>query len=393
MSLTLLAICLLATVSLVKGDDVQLLTSASSAFSQRLYQKIAVNKPNVIYSPYSIHSALTMISLGARGETATEFSQALGLTSLIGSPSHQAYHDLNAQLNGVKEVKLHTANAIFVNPNAPIESQFINDVRTDYLATTSNFDLAAVGGPEKIINDFVKNKTEGLIHDIIPPGSIDGGTVMILVNTIFFNGTWHSKFVTSKTTQQNFQHPGGATSQVDMMYDERYVNIRRNVLGADVAELPFVGNRFSLYIALPHAVDGITAFESLLAVPANVDQLFEGLSSTRVKLSIPKFKTEATYELTAALKGLGIVKAFDPQSSNFQGISSSNNVYISDVIHKAVIEVTESGTVAAAVTAIGVITSIEIPPAVEVFKADHPFVYFLRDNIAQEILFQGKFSN
>ncbi|CAG5133373.1 unnamed protein product [Candidula unifasciata] len=392
MNPALTSICLLVIAQLTRADDVQLLTSASSGFAQKLYNKLAAVKPaSAIYSPFSIHSALSMTSLGARGETATELSTTLGLTALTGNSVHHAYHDLIKQLNNVTDVKLHTANAVFVNPNIAIEEQFIKDVKTEYLATSSNFDLAAVGGPEKAINDFVSEKTEGLIKDVLPQGSIDALTAMVLLNTIFFNGTWLEKFDQYNTKKSNFQKLGGAKSQVDMMYAERSVNIKRNVQGVDVAELPFKGGRFSLYIALPQETEGLATLENFLNSPSYLTELFEGLSRVRVRLSVPKFRIESTFELNSALKELGIRKAFDQSSANFQGISATGNVYISEVIHKAVIEVKETGTVAAAVTVIGIKTaSIELPPEEE-FNADHPFVFFLRDNQSEEILFQGKY--
>ncbi|CAG5125391.1 unnamed protein product, partial [Candidula unifasciata] len=337
-----------------------------------------------------IHSALTMTSLGARGETSAELSTALELTNLTGNSAHQAYHDLILQLNTNNGIKLHTANAIFANPNIPIEEQFVKDVQSEYLAKSSSFDLAAVDGPEKIINDFVNENTEGLISDLLSKGSINSRTVLVLVSAIFFNGTWEDQFSKYRTQKQNFFQLGGAKSEVDMMYDERYVFIKRNVQGVDVAELPFTGGRFSLYIALPQETDGITALEHSLASPGYADQLFEGLRPVRVKLSVPKFKIESTFGLNSALQGLGIVRAFDAGSANLEGISASSKVYISDVLHKAVIEVKETGTVAAAATAIHVSApSVQLPP-IELFKADHPFVFFLRDNQSNSILFQGK---
>ncbi|BFZ05358.1 hypothetical protein BsWGS_08396 [Bradybaena similaris] len=393
MNPALINVCLLLVVGLVRGDDIQTLSSASSDFSQRLYQKVALDKPNVVYSPYSIHSALSMTSLGAREETATEFAKVLGVTALTGNRAHLAYRDLITQLNNVTTVKLNTANALFVNPNIPIEQQFVSDARSYYLAKSSNFDLAAVGGPEKEINDYVEDKTHGIIKDLLPKGSVDASTVTVLINTIFFNGTWQIQFQAGDTQIKDFQKLGGTKSKVSMMYDERYVNIKRNVLGVDVAELPFKGNRFSLYIALPNTVDGITDLESTLLVPGNVDKLFQGLTPHHVRLSIPKFKIESSIGLKTPLQQLGLQKPFDPSTANFQGISSAAKVVISDVLHKAVIDVKETGTVAAAATAvIGVkITAVLEPPA-ETFNADHSFVFFLRDKQTNHTLFQGKFS-
>ncbi|XP_055863185.1 leukocyte elastase inhibitor-like [Biomphalaria glabrata] len=367
------------------------LSSASSDFSQRLYQKVALDKPSIVYSPYSIHSALTMTSLGARGDTATEMKNTLSITSL-GNSVHAIYKELIQQINSVTDVELNTANAIFVKPNFQIVPKFTQDTSEFYSAQTANIDLSADGGPEKPINDFVANKTKNIIQNILPPGTIDSNTVMLLVNTIFFNGTWRAPFEAHRTVSQDFKQLRGAVKQVQMMNADRYVNIKRDAVNkVDVAELPFKGGRFSMYIALPRAVDGITDLEQLLVQPEKVKQLFTGLSSVRVQLSIPKFKTETTLSLNTPLKDMGIRKAFISNAANFSGITSAQ-VFISQVLHKAVIEVKETGTVAAAATVIGVsLTSVQLPPT-QAFIADHPFVYFLRDNQTGQILFQGKFS-
>ncbi|CAG5130067.1 unnamed protein product [Candidula unifasciata] len=392
MNQALINVCLLLAVSLAQGDDVQTLSSATRGFSQQLYQKIALDKPNTVFSGYSIHSALSMTLLGARGDTAAELSTVLGLTALTGNSSHLAYRDLIDRLNSAEKVKLHTANALFVNPNIPIEAQFVADTRTYYQAKVENFDLAAAGGPEKQINVYVENKTEGVIKDLLSKGSVSASTSTVLVNTVFFNGTWLRVFSAGKTQPRDFRQLGGKKSQVSMMNDDRSVNIKRNVLGADVAELPFVGNRFALYIALPTSVDGITELETALAVQGNVEQLFQGLTSRRVKLSIPKFRVESQFGLNEPLKQLGLVQPFSPSSANFQGISRVDRLVITDVLHKAVIETTETGTTAAAATAVIVgLTSVMEPPA-ELFDADHPFLFFLVDKETNSTLFEGKFS-
>ncbi|KAH9525657.1 Serpin B4, partial [Bulinus truncatus] len=379
---------------LVSGDLQQQLSlsSASADFSQRLYQKVALDKPNVIYSPYSIHSALSMTSLGARGDTADEMRATLGVTSL-GDSVHQVYKELIQQLNSVTTVQLHTGNAIFVNPYYQIIPKFMEDTSNDYFAKSDNIDLSANGGPEKPINDYIAAQTENMIKDVLGPGSVDGSTVMILVNTIFFNGTWEKTFEKYKTRSQDFKQLGGAVKQVQMMHDDRTVKIKRdNANGVDVAELPFKGGRFSLYIALPQKVDGITELEALLAQPGKAQELLTGLNHTRVQLAIPKFKIETTLALNSALRDLGIVKAFSPAAADFTGITQSAQVYISQVLHKAMIEVQETGTVAAAATVIGIVALAVLSPPAETFIADHAFVYFLRDNTTGQILFQGKFS-
>uniref|UniRef100_A0A2C9L6N4 Serpin domain-containing protein n=1 Tax=Biomphalaria glabrata TaxID=6526 RepID=A0A2C9L6N4_BIOGL len=309
---------------LVSADQQQqlALSSASSDFSQRLYQKVALDKPSIVYSPYSIHSALTMTSLGARGDTETEMKNTLGITSL-GNSVHTIYKELIEQINSVTDVELNTANAIFVKPNLQIVPKFTQDTTDYYSAQTANIDLSANGGPEKPINDYIANKTENIIQNVLQPGTIDDDTVMLLINTIFFNGTWEAAFDEHQTRNQDFNPLPYAVKQVEMMTDDRNVNIKRDdVNKVDIAELPFKGGRFSFYIALPQAIDGITDLEQLLARPEKVKQLFTGLSSVRVQLSIPKFKTETTLSLNTPLKDMGIRKAFISKVADFSGITS-----------------------------------------------------------------------
>jgi serine protease inhibitor len=391
MNLVLLNICLVVAVTLVKGNDVLRVTSASSVFSQNLYTKIAAGKANAIYSPYSIHACLSLALLGAREDTADEINKTLGLTSLPGSAANKAYRDLIVQLNSSKNVTINTANAIFANPNVTLEVQFVNDAKEYYFANVSNFDLAAVGGPEKKINDFVENKTEGLIKNIIPSGAVDALTISVLVNTIYFNGIWQTQFSEYKTQKQTFYQLDGNQTQVDMMKDERDMNIKRGSDGVDVGEFPFVNSNYSLFVALPKKYDGLPALETSLSTPGYVDKLFQGLTATRVKVGLPKFKIESTFDLNTPLQQLGIVKAFDPRTANFQGISKAASCHISNVIHKAVIEVKETGTVAAAATVIIMRLSAMLQPAAETFIADRPFIFFLRDNVRNHILFQGNY--
>uniref|UniRef100_A0A2C9JYM5 Serpin domain-containing protein n=1 Tax=Biomphalaria glabrata TaxID=6526 RepID=A0A2C9JYM5_BIOGL len=161
-----------------------------------------------------------------------------------------------------------------------------------------------------------------------------------------------------------------------------------DVNNVDVAEIPFRGRRFALYIALPRACDGITDLENLLQQPGKVDELFTGLQFETVEMTIPKFRIETKLDLEDVLVDMGMVKALSEVQADLSGISQG--VYISRVIHQAVIDVQESGTVAAAVT-VGEISFFSIPVIVP-FIADHPFLYFLRDKETGQILFQGRFS-
>nr|KAI8738069.1 serpin B3-like [Biomphalaria glabrata] len=383
------AIVIAASERLVSADDQQQLglSRASSTFSQNLYQKVAVKETNVVYSPYSIHSALTMTYLGAKGTTATEMTQVLGLNS-VSSP-HQTYHDLIADWNSQHSVEVHTCNAIFINPYEMVLPTFIDQTRDYYLATADSLDLQE---PEKAINVLVANKTNDVIPQMLKPGTLDTSTVLVLVNVLFFNGTWARPFRRASTTQADFHQIGGTTSKVDMMHDfESQKRVKRdNTNDLDVVALSFLGDRFSLYVAVPRKVDGITSLETLLSSPQNAEQLFEGLDFDYFHLSIPKFKIETSLELDSVLSAMGMATAFTP-SADFSGINGSGGLYIDKVIHKAVIDVQETGTVAAAATVVSISKGLFMSPGAPVV-ADRPFVFFLRDDVTGQILFQGKFS-
>ncbi|XP_059168243.1 antichymotrypsin-2-like [Physella acuta] len=365
------------------------LSAATLGFSQRLYQKVALDKSNIVYSPYSIHAILTMTSLGAKENTEKEMLETLGVKSR--SKVSAAYENFTNEINSVQDVTINIGNAIFVNPEVKIKSKFAKEAETKFSATTKNFDLSSPGGPEKAINDYIAEATKNLIKDIVSEGSITADTAMVLVNTIFFNGTWEYKF--GKAYKEKFFKNGGKKAKkINTMSVEMDIKHKKDETNeVDVAELPFQGGRFALYIALPEKLDGIASLEKSLSGQNEIDQLFTGLSKKTVFVQIPKFTTESTLDLNEPLRELGMVEAFD-SGADFSRITTSRKIFISQVIHKAKIEVTETGVTAAAATYVGLIlTSAPIPKPIN-FKADHPFLYFLRDNQSGQILFQGKFS-
>ncbi|KAH9525836.1 hypothetical protein Btru_002504 [Bulinus truncatus] len=380
LSITITLVILGQLVS-ANDRDVSTLTSASAEFSQRLYQKIAVNESNVVYSPYSIHSILTMTSMGAGGDTLIEMRNALGLKSMADDSVHVTYKKIIEQLNDVADVQLQTGNSIVpFNTNHSIQPKLIEEASMNYHAK-DDIDWDADSGIVAVLDQ----------KDIQPNVNfLDYATIMGLVNTLSFNGTWDRQFDKEETNDTNFHHSEDSVMTVQMMHDDRIVKIKRdNANGVDVAELPFKGGRFSLYIALPQKVGGISELEDLLARPGRAQDLFTNLSSVYVQLAIPKFRIETEQYLADALKDLGIVSAFDPNTANFSGIYEHGDLYIKDILYRTVIEVQETGTAAAAATGVNLVK--ETVPR-ESFIADHPFVHFLRDNETGQILFQGKFS-
>merc|ERR1719158_2039183 len=168
-------------------------------------------------------------------------------------------------------------------------------------------------------------------------------------------------------------------------------------LAMAMVRLPFLGNeqRFSLYIVLPDTVEGITSLKTTLAqhdLRKLNTPLFEGLRYSKVNLDIPKFKIESSYDLKRPLQELGVVSAFDPSTADFSGMSEVGKPSISSVVHKAVIDVNEDGTTAAAATSITMVGNAFDPRPPKEFRADRPFLFYLRDDLTGIVLFQGKFS-
>ncbi|XP_005103479.2 serpin B4-like [Aplysia californica] len=289
--LILLACVAVATLAVParQGDGIADLSKANAGFSQRLYQKIAMGK-----------------------------SEA----------------DKRPQLNSDKDIELYTGNGIFTNPSFNIVPSFVSDAQKKYFAKAEAFDMNAAGGPEKPINDFIERNTHDMIKDVVKSNSITSDTVMLLVNTVFFNGTWADRFSEYRTLKKPFHQLGGARSQVDMMRDDRYVNFKSdNSLKADMVRIPFKGGRFSLYVVLPQSVGGITALETSLTSGDAINKLFDGFQPKYVSLEIPKFKIESTFQLKDQLKALGMVKAFDAKAANFSGITTAYSDHSAEASH------------------------------------------------------------
>ncbi|XP_059165405.1 serpin B4-like [Physella acuta] len=387
--LRLLLTILAVSGQLINGEQNQQqdLSAATSGFSQRLYPKVALDKDNVVFSPYSIQSILTMTSLGAKGKTAKEMLMTLGVESA--SQVSAEYKNFTHEITSLQEVVISTGNGIFVNPRIKIKTGFTKDVETKFSALVENIDFSAPEGPEKAINDYIAGATKNVIENVLQKGFITEDTAMALVNTIFFNGTWETEF--QPATKKKFFRHGKDEMMIDMMDQSNYIKYKKDKSNqVDVAELPYKGGRFAFYIALPKKKDGLANLEKWLSNPQHMEELFKNLRPKSVSVTIPKFQTETTLDLKQPLMDLGMVEAFGP-GADFTGITSSGNIYISQVIHKAKIDVTEHATTAAAATVVDSedysADNIEYS-----FIADHPFLYFLKDIQSGIILFQGKFS-
>jgi len=350
---------------------------------------------NIFYSPFSISSALAITGEGAKGTTADEINSVFHFPANA-TVRREGFLQINKGFNAADAgYTLRTANALWAEKNYSFLPSFTSIAGTYYSANVTNLDF--VHAPEEsrvIINTWVEEKTEKKIRDLLPAGSIDSLTRLVITNAVYFKGTWVRQFDAARTQDADFLTETGKTVNVKMMQDTgseaeyRYAETN----SVQYIELPYThesGKALSMAVILPKDKDLQTA-EAVLD-ESNLSALNDAAYVQRVMVYLPKFKMETEYRLPDTLSAMGMPTAFTFGAADFSGMDGTTDLYISDVIHKAFIDVNEEGTEAAAATAVvmraGAAAPGEDPP---VFRADHPFVFLIRDDETGTILFIGR---
>ncbi|XP_036986192.2 plasma serine protease inhibitor [Artibeus jamaicensis] len=358
-------------------------------FTFDLYRALAAAGPdqNIFFSPLSISVSLALISLGARSNTKTQILESLGLT-VQGGPEEEALHSgfhqlLQALRQPREDLQLGLGTALFVLPTMHIQDTFLSTARTLYLADTFPTNFRDPEAAQKQINDYVAKQTKGKIVDLVQ--NLDSSEIMVLVNYIFFKAKWETSFDHKSTQMQDFHVTPETVVQVPMMRceNEYYYLLDRN-LYCRVVGVPYQGNATALFV-LPNE-GRMEQVEAGL----NQDTLrkwLKKLTKRRLQLHLPKFSMEGSYQLEKVLPKLGIRDIFTSQA-DLTGLSNHSNIQVSEMVHKAVVEVDESGTKAAAATAVMfVFRSARIGAQVVAF--DRPFLMMIVEN-TENILFLGR---
>ena len=365
---------------------------ANNRFALDMYAQLASKDENLFFSPWSLNSALAMTSEGARGRTADEMHSVLHFSG-NDSARRQAFSALDLRINANNSgYILSTANALWADRAFPLLGEYADLVNSYYHAKAVNVDFK--GDPDdarKTINSWVEQRTAGKIKGLIPPGYVDSLTCLVLTNAIYFNGTWIKEFDRSLTRDEDFFTGEGKAVKVPMMrqLDEgSYFNYLETG-DMQMLQMPYQGENLSLVILLPREQD-IAPLERSLTVE-RLAQWRDGLQLRRVDVYIPKFKINANYFLAENFTNLGMPTAF-AEMADFSGISPGRELFISEVIHQAYVDVNEEGTEAAAATAVCVAESASPLPEEKVmeFRADHPFLFLIQDRVTGCILFLGK---
>jgi serpin B len=371
--------------------DEERLVLDNSTFAFNLYQQLRSREGNLFLSPYSISTALAMTYAGARGNTEKQMAETLGF-SLEQKNLHPAFAQLQAGLNKLQEdgnVKLCVANSLWPQLGQPFLDEYLSLVEKYYGVSITPVDYAhAREAARKTINEWVENKTNNRIKDLIKPHHLTELTRLVLTNAIYFKGNWENQFDPTATEEATFYISPKKSVQVPMMRQTevvRYAEFR----SLQILELPYVGNSLSMLVLLPRRIEGLKQLEDSLSVE-NLSFWRKRLEEKEVIIFLPKFKMTSSFDLKETLQAMGMVDAFTVLGANFAGFDGDPRwFFIGEVIHKAFVEVNEEGTEAAAATAVlmGLAGVGAQPPT---FRADHPFLLLIQDRQTGSILFIGR---
>ncbi|MBE9041687.1 serpin family protein [Oscillatoriales cyanobacterium LEGE 11467] len=391
-----------------KPAEINQLVEGNSAFALDLYDRLRQEKANenLFFSPYSISTALAMTYGGARGETELEMARVLHF-SLDRNSLHASFAQLIAAVetpptpaNHFRDrqdpfYQLSTANRLWGQQGESFEPQFLNLLEQYYDSGLETVDfIGDTVACRHQINAWVAQQTQDKIQDLIGKDILNEQTRFVLTNAIYFQGDWLVPFDPERTQNETFTTASGAEIEVPMMYQKDYFDYTQ-VEGWQVLELPYRGETLSMVVLLPDTTEDLETLEQRFT-PERLQEWLSSVTSpvkfdelVQIQVWLPKFKVTSEFELNQILSMMGMPSAFGDRS-DFSGINGQNDLFLTHVIHKAFVEVNETGTEAAAATAIG--ASRGSPPSIE-FRANRPFVFLIRHRDSGTILFLGRVVN
>jgi len=371
--------------------DKQQAAESSNVFALDLYARLQKEPGNLFLSPFSISTALAMTYGGARGDTAAQMAQALHL-DLQPEQLHPAFGALQYDLAGDrkdKAYKLFIANALWGQKGFTILQPFLDLTAKNYGAGLRTVDFQReTEAARKTINNWVEERTNRKIKDLIKQDVLNPATTLVLTNAIYFLGEWLEPFKAENTNAGQFAKAGGGKVNVQMMHQSKTFSYGEGD-AYQLLRLPYKAGDLEMAIFLPKAEDGLDAFEQELTL-RELDAALDAAKPERVRVSLPKFEMAAEFDLNDSLKKLGMNDAFVPGVADFTGIGGSKgDLFIAHVLHKAYVKVDEKGTEAAAATAV-IMKGKAMPAEEKIFNADHPFFFVIRDGKTGVILFAGR---
>ncbi|XP_029826744.3 intracellular coagulation inhibitor 3 [Ixodes scapularis] len=379
---------------LSSAGDEDKVTLANNRFCFELLQSLeGFTETNILFSPYSVSTAMGMIYVGARGETQRELFQGLGYSAsgLTHEQVLSAYGPHTSRLQSPhSNATFKVANAVAIDERLALEESYENTLTTSFKADLHKVEF--LHGPQatlNLINDWVKEKTDGMIMRLFD-GQLDRSLRLMLLNAIYFKGSWNRPFDKTLTEKrQFFKFGGGLRTEVDTMVGRFEVGYHMSdQLRVAVADLPYVGHDFSMTVLLPLEKYGVEQLRRNLTLDL-FQSLVSELRGREVDVFLPKFKLDTKYVINEPLIRLGIRKIFGG-GTDLSGINGDTDLVVNVVLQKTVVEVNEEGSEAAGATGAGLMplsAAVSPPPA---FRVDHPFLFFIRNTRTKDILFAGQ---
>ncbi len=378
------------------SPDAKAVAEGNNQFATDLYARLRTDEPtNLFFSPYSISTALAMTSAGAKGPTEKEMARVLHF-SLPQDRVHPAMAQLSKTLTPQQkrpDFQLRVANRLWGQQGFRFLPPFLQITKENYAAELGRVDFKLQTEKSRTeINTWVEEQTEHKIKDLLAQGVLTADTRLVLTNAVYFKAPWANEFNKSETKDAPFHISNTKEATVPMMHRTgrfRYAELDE----LQILELPYGQGNVAMLALLPKKTTGLADLEKNLN-GENLKKWTADLKSRLVELTLPKFKMSASFSLKAVLESLGMKLAFSDRA-DFTGITTDEPLAISAVIHKAFVDVNEEGTEAAAATAVTIVAlSAPLQPETPVpFRADHPFVFLLRDRATGSILFLGRLAN
>lgn len=367
-------------------------------FAHKLYNKLAAQKhENVFISPFSISTALSMCLVGARNETSQQLKDLLHVSKLSDEEiiAINSKYVTNINQNLGSNVIINTANKIYPQAGYEVKKDFLDVIAKSFHSGVQELDYSHASDAAQTINKWVAEQTHDKIKDLISPDALDALTRMVLVNAIYFKGNWLNKFDAANTIKRDFHAINGTTSQVDMMHmsGKKFLFYwHPGDLPAESCTFPYIGEKIALTVILPEQGRTLDQIEAALT-PEILHSIYTcEFPHEKVNVQLPKFKLEYKNELSEHFKQLGAHLPFDQARADFTGINADpRGLYISKVVHQAVVEVNEEGTEAAAATGVIMMTRMAMIDHPRDFICDRPFLFVIHERNHNTTLFIGKY--
>jgi serpin B len=416
--------------------EARMVAQGNNRFALQLYERLRGGEGNLFFSPYSISTALAMTYAGARGRTQEQMAQVLCLPTTrdvaqppgrgrpalekqgqdgletqgqdalatTGAPQTREpmteeqlarafgriIQDLNER-GGRNKYELRVANALWGQRDYEFLASFVKLVESQYGGHLERVDFVkAAEKARRTINAWVEKQTNDKIKDLISAGMLDSTTRLVLTNAIYFKGNWASQFKKDRTQDEPFHLLDGGRVQTPMMNQQAKFGYAE-ADGLQVLEMPYVGEELSMVILLPKEAAGIAELEKSLT-EENTSKWLSRIRKQEVIVTIPRFKMTHKFDMAGVLKAMGMTDAFS-READFSGMTAGRELFISAVVHQAYVDVNEEGTEAAAATGVTMKLLSAGPERTPVFRADHPFLFLIRDVPSGSILFLGRTMN